>query len=408
VSLVATTVEAVILTYQYRLLPSKQQHRELAYLLETQRQLYNAALEERIGAYRRGVTRSYFDQAKALTEWRQSDPDAAALPANLQRATLKRLDDAYKVFFSRVKRKAKAGIPRFRGKGWWNSFGFREFSGITFHDGRLRFKSMPGALRVHLHRPLPEDARICSCTFHRDIKGWKIGFAVEVRPSDLRSTDRKVGVDLGITNFAALSDGGFIPSLRAARQGQRRLRIAQRALRRKQRTSKSRRKAREEVARCHAATARRRLDHLHQSAARLVRDYDVIAIEALNMKGLTRGSFARDVHDASWARFISFVRYKAAKAGASVIEVDPKNTTQDCSGCGTKVPKGLGDRRHDCPICGLSLDRDLNAARNVLYRAGVRPGLHNVAGPACVQAEISAQMSGIRCLIAKLGHYPSS
>ncbi len=221
VSLAAAMVSVMILTYQYRLLPSKRQHRALEALLESQRQLYNAALEERIGAYRRGVTRGYVDQTKALTEWRRSDAEAALVPVNLQRATLKRLDEAYKGFFRRVKRKAaKAGFPRFRGKGWWDSFGFREFAGVSFDGGRLRFKGMPGALRVHVHRPLGGDRRIRSCTFRRDTKGWTVGFAVEAEAAVPRTGERTVGVDLGITRFAALSDGGFIQAAHVREQAQ--------------------------------------------------------------------------------------------------------------------------------------------------------------------------------------------
>jgi putative transposase len=103
-------------------------------------------------------------------------------------------------------------------------------------------------------------------------------------------------------------------------------------------------------------------------------------VERLNVKGLANSALAKDVRDASWAKFISMLRYKAERAGARLIEVDPRNTSQECSGCGTEVPKDLADRRHDCPRCGLSIDRDLNAARNVLSRAGVGPGLLNVAG----------------------------
>ena len=227
-------------------------------------------------------------------------------------------------------------------------------------------------------RVLPTHIR--SCTFRRDTKGWKIGFALEVAAAAPRQARRSVGVDLGISTFAALSDGGFVPSLKAARRAQKRLRRAQRSLARKRRDSRSRAKARALAARCHAATARARANHLHQAAARLIRDYDVIAVEALNIKGLARSALARDVHDASWARFISILRYGAAKAGARLIEVDPRNSSQDCSGCGTRVPKGLEERWHDCPHCGLSIDRDLNAARNILHRAGVGPGLPNVAG----------------------------
>ena len=370
----------MILTFRYRLLPSKAQHRALEAILESQRQLYNAALEERIGAYRKaGKTLTYFDQTKALTEWRKDDTEAAQLPVNIQRATLKRLDEAYRGFFRRLVAGGKPGFPRFRGKGWFDSFGFREFAGITLKRGRLRFKGMPGSLRVHWHRELP-DAPIKSCVFWRDTKGWSVGFAIEVAQADPRKTESAVGIDLGISTFAALSDGGFIPSQRAARAAERRLRIAQRALSRKKRGSKGRREARVVVARCHAKAAARRREHLNQASARLVRDYDAIAIEKLNVKGLARSALAKDVHDASWATFISMLRYKAEKAGVRLIEVDPQHTTQDCSRCGTRVPKVLSTRRHDCPDCGLSIDRDLNAARNILNRAGVGPGLLNVAG----------------------------
>ena len=379
VSLAHRRLTCVILTFRYRLLPSKAQHRALERILESQRQLYNAALEERMGAYRSaGKTLTYFDQCKGLTEWRKDDVEASHLPVRLQRATLKRLDEAYRGFFRRVRAGGKPGFPRFRGKGRFDSFGFREFEGITLKQGRLRFKGMPGSLRVHWHRPMPGTS-IKSCTVKRDSKGWSVGFAIQVECAAPRKIQRAVGVDLGISVFAALSDGGFIPSLRAARKAERRLRIAQRALSRRTRGSGGRRKARVAVARCHAIAARRRREHLHQSSARLVRDYDAVAVEKLNVKGLARSALAKDVHDASWALFISMLRYKAEKAGMRLIEVEPQNTTQDCSRCGIRVPKNLATRRHVCPACGLSMDRDLNAAVNILNRAGVGPGLHNVA-----------------------------
>ncbi len=370
----------MILTYRYRLLPTKRQHRVLETILEAQRELYNAALEERIDAYRKaGIARTFFDQVKALTEWRQVDSDARSVPVRLQRATLKRLDEAYKGFFRRVRNGGKPGFSRFRGKGWVNSFGFREASGISLKASRIRFKGMPGSLRIHLHRLMPANAIIKRCAFRRDMKGWHVSFAIEVQPGALRTEERSVGIDLGLTTFAALSDGGFIPSLKAAPRGERRLRLLQRTLARKKRDSGGRLTARIAVARCHAATTRRRINHLNQASARLVRDYDVIAIEALNVEALARGRLAKAVHDAALARFISMLRYKAERAGARLVEVDPRNTTQDCSECGARVPKELGDRHHECPHCGLSIDRDLNAARNVLHRAGVGPGLRNVA-----------------------------
>ena len=371
----------MILTYRYRLLPTKRQHRALETILESQRQLYNAALQERIEAYRKAnLTRTYVDQSRALTEWRQSDPEGSTVPLTLQRATLKRLDEAYRGFFRRVSSGGKSGFPRFRGRGWFDSFGFREFRGISLKGRKVRFKGMPGALRVHLHRPMPQEAVIKSCTFRRDIKGWLVGFAVELPAPPLRESASAIGIDLGITTFATLSDGSVIPSLRAARKEERRLRIAQRALTRKLRGSRGRQRARDGLRQCHAVIARLRSSHLHEASARLTRNWDVIVVEALQVKKLARSALAKDINDASWAKFVSMLRYKAERAGARLIEVDPRNTTQDCSCCGMKVPKELGERQHDCPHCGLSMGRDLNAALNILHRAGVGPGPRNVAG----------------------------
>lgn len=380
----------MILTYRYRLLPSKRQHRALEDILEAQRELYNAALQERIDAFRKaGVTRTYIDQTAALAEWRRDDKEAAAFPSRLQRATLKRLEDAFQAFYRRVRQGQNAGFPRFRGKGRFDSFGFREFCGISFQKGRIRFRGMPGSLRVHLHRSMP-DTKVKACVFKRDAKGWYVGFAVDVAPAPLRECIRAVGVDLGITTFATLSDGTEIPSLRAARSAQRRLRIAQRALARKRRGSASRDKARAKVRRIHAAVARQRTNHLHQASAQLIRTYDVVVIEDLGVQRLARSALSREVHDSSWGRFISLLHYKAECAGVRVIAVDPWNTSQDCSECGARIRKKLRERQHVCSACGISINRDLNAARNILFRAGVGPGLLNVAGTASVQAETSA------------------
>jgi putative transposase len=145
----------VILTYRYRLLPLKSQHRALERVCAAQRELYNAALEERIDCYRKtGKARTYIDQCKALTACRHALPEMGELPAALQRWTLKRIDDAFQGFFRRLKaRSGKAGFPRFRGKGRWEAFGFSEFRGIRFDGKRLRFAEMPGGAQAALTPP---------------------------------------------------------------------------------------------------------------------------------------------------------------------------------------------------------------------------------------------------------------
>jgi putative transposase len=370
----------LILTYKYRLLPTRKQHEALIAILDAQRALYNAALEERIDCYRKtGRTLTYIDQCKSLTECRKHLPEMAAIPANIQRGTLKRLDEAFKGFFLRLRRGDRPGFPRFRGAQWFTSFAFNEFVGIGFDGRRLRFKGLPSGLRVHLHRQMPT-GKILTAKLKRDHKGWSVCFAVRSDVAEKRIVQSAVGIDVGIKTLAATSDGLLIPNPRSARRSERAMRRAQRALARAKRGSVGRRKARKHVARLHAKVTNTRRTALHQISAMLVRRYDAIIVEALNTKGLARGILARDIHDAGWSTLRDFLRYKAERAGAHFIEVDPKFTSQDCSACGDRVPKTLADRTHDCPHCGYVEDRDINAARVILSRAGMGPGVGNVGG----------------------------
>lgn len=376
----AAAVAPTYLSFKYRLLPSRRQHEALGQILESQRELYNAALEERIGAYKRtGRVRSYAEQCRALTEWRQGDADAATVPANLQRWTLRRLDHAYGAFYRRLKRGGKAGLPRFRGAGRWRSFGFNEFSGIQFDGARLRFRSMPGGLRVHLHRPLPA-GRIFGCSFMRDAKGWTVHLLVGVDCEAPRAGERAVGLDLGLINLVALSDGSTVPNPRHARRVDREIRRRKRALSRCKRGSRGRVKAVVRAERASRRATNARTTHLHQVSADLVRRFDLIAVENLNVKGLAASSLAKSVHDASWGRFQRLLKYKAERAGARVVEVSPIRTSQTCSGCGNVAAKTLKERTHSCSLCGLVLDRDHNAALNILRLGVVAQGVPNVAG----------------------------
>jgi putative transposase len=372
----------VILTYRYRLLPLKSQHRALEKLCAGQRELYNAALEERIDCYRKtGKTRTYIDQCKALTECRRELPEMRDLPANLQRWTLKRMDDAFQGFFRRLKvRRGKAGFPRFRGKERWEAFGFAEFKGIEFDGKRLRFAGMPGGLKVHLHRPLPDDADIRSCVFRRDGRGWHVCLNIAVAAAEKRAVASAIGVDLGLDVFAWCSDNVVIPNPRFARKAEKELRRRQRALSRCQRGSDRRHKARAQVARLHHKIADTRTTWLHQKSAELVKRADVIVVEDLNVANMIRHpTMARSIADASWSRFVSMLTYKAEKAGGHLIRVDPRNTSKECSGCHELVPKLLAVRTHACPSCGLHIPRDYNASLNIL-RVGIGAGELNVIG----------------------------
>jgi putative transposase len=332
----------VILTYRYRLLPLKSQHRALERLCGAQRELYNAALEERIDCYRKtGKTRTYIDQCKALTECRRELPDMAALPANLHRWTLKRLDDAFHGFFRRVKaHTGKAGFPRFRGKGRWHAFGFNEFSGIRFDGKRLRFAGMPGGLKVHQHRELPENAVILSCVFRQDGSGWFVCLQIAVPTPEKRAVVTVIGVDLGLTVFAYCSDNVEIPNPRIARRAEKELRRRQRALSRCKRGSHRRHKVRAQVAKLHRKITNTRNSWLHKESAGLVKRADLIVVEDLKVANMIRHStLARSIADASWSRFVSMLDYKVEKTGGHLIRVNPRNTSQECSRCHKLVSK---------------------------------------------------------------------
>jgi putative transposase len=372
----------VILTYRYRLLPLKSQHRALERLCAAQCELYNSALEERIDCYRKtGKTRTYIDQCKALTECRRELPDMGVLPVTLQRWTLKRLDDAFQGFFHRLKaRSGKAGFPRFRSNRRWEAFGFNQFSGIRFDGKRLRFAGMPDGLKLHLHRTLPDDADIRSCVLRRDGRGWHVCLNIAVAAVEKRSVALAIGVDGGLEVFGWCSDNAVLPNPRIARKAEKEMRRRQRALSRCKRGSDRRHEVRAQVARLHRKIVNTRNTWLHQKSAELIKRADVIVVEDLNVANMIRHpTMGRSIADASWSRFVSMLAYKAEKAGGYLIRVDPRNTSKECSGCHELVPKLLAVRTHACPSCGLRIPRDYNASLNILH-AGIGVGALNVIG----------------------------
>ena len=363
-------------TYKFRLLPTRKQHQALRRICESQRQLYNAALQERIDCYRKtGKSRRYLDQCKALTELR-ADPEFSAIPANLQRWTLKRVEEAYQAYFDRVKRGAKAGFPRFRGKGWWKSFGFNEVAGLRF-EGRIKFKGLPGGLRVHLHRPLPEGAAIKSCVFSWDVKGWHVCFQCTIPAAATEHDGPAIGLTVGLATFATLSTGEKIPSPQIARRAGKELRRRQRALARCQRGSARRRKVRARTTRMYDKIRNTRRTFLHQQSARLAKRYSLIAVENSQIKNTIHSRMAKSINDAAWGSFIEMLTYKAESAGGEVIKVTPRKASRACSGCGA-TSKGLSAKVHCCN-CGMVLDRDQNAALNILALAVTGQGQANVA-----------------------------
>lgn len=358
----------MIRTARYRLLPTKGQHRRLLEALEHSRQLYNAALEERIDCYRKtGHGRSYIDQCKGLTELRAG---GAKYSVAMERAPLKALDRAFRSFF------ARGGFPRFKGRQWFKSIGWEDRDGWRVRDGRLIAKGI-GAIRIHLHRNLPSEP--ISCRVKREGRHWFVCLSVNVDGSKVHDGPT-IGVDVGISSLAALSTGEIIPNIKHRRRAERETRRRARALSRCRRGSARRQKVREKLAQWRAKERRARDTYLHQVSASLVRRFGVIAVEDLNVKGLAKSALARDVNDAAWGKLFSMLAYKAESAGCQIIKVDPRYTSQTCPECGEIKPKTLAERVHRCP-CGCEMDRDVAAAKVILLRAVVSDrGVPNVAG----------------------------
>lgn len=368
----------VIRTYKYRLLPRKAQHRALRDALDHTRDLYNAALEERIDCYRKtGRSISWAEQCRGLSALR-SDADFGRYSSPMQRWPIKRVDLAMQAFFRRLKAGGRPGFPRFRSRDRFDTFGFTDRAGWKIDHARLYMKGI-GRIRIHMHRPLPSAP--LACQVKRDGKGWIVLLVCAVEREPLPTTGRSVGIDLGITSFIYTSDGEGVPGFKAGRRAHAEERRRQRSLARCKRGSSNRRKAKARLARLRERTANARRTFQHQVAARLVRENDLIAIENLNVKGLARGMLARDVNDAGWASFTTLLAEKAEKAARVLVKVDPRYTSQACSACGVIVPKPLKQRTHRCD-CGVVLDRDHNAALNILSRAVAGPGVSKLRSAA--------------------------
>ncbi len=380
----------MFLSYKYRLCPRRSHRRALEKAREASRILYNAALEERISAWAHGRQRiTYQDQCKSLTAIRHdADEVWGGYSVNMGRWALGRLDDAFKGFFGRLKRRAgegRPGFPRFRSQSRWKSFGFAEASGFALAGRRLRLKGIATSIRVNMSRPIPQDAVIKACVVSEDCGLWYATFQLEL-PDAVpieRTAANAVAYDWGIENALTGDDGSVFTTIQPAKKVTGAVRRAQRAIARSKRGSRTRRKRIEALGRLKRAERRARHNALHQLAAAVVAKSPWIGMEALqvkNMTGSARGSIAapgrnvaakaglnRSILDGAPAALRQITRYKAAKAGGGLIEKDPRRSSQDCAACGRPVPKALAQRQHRC-ACGFVVHRDVNAACNMRRR----------------------------------------
>jgi len=356
-------------TYKEKLRPTPAQQRALDTVLWRCRELYNAALEQRITAWqRRRVSLSRYDQEVELKDLRAEFPQYAAIHSHILQDVLARLDKTYQAFFRRVKAGEKAGFPRFKGRNRYHSFTYKEYgNGATLDNGVLVLAKI-GRISVHWSRPIEGTPKTVTIT--READGWYVAIScADVPVHPLPPTGQETAVDLGLESFATLANGTMIQNPRCYRKAQAYLRLCQRRVARRTKGSHRRRKAVALLAKAHQHIRNQRRDFHHREARQLVLQYDTIYYEDLRVANMVRNhSLAKSISDAGWSAFVIILTFKAASAGKRVQAVHPAFTSQTCSGpaCGVIVAKGLSVRRHACPNCGTSLHRDHNAARNIL------------------------------------------
>jgi len=358
-------------TYRYRIYPTRKQKTLLTNQMILAKTVYNILLHDSKQHYRttgRTFTRNMMNIR--LTKLKKEHPELASLHSQVLQNISDRVWKAYQNFFRRIKerkkgKKIKVGFPRI--KKFVVSLTYPQ-SGFKLNGARLCL-SKTGAVPIVLHRPIEGEVKTLTikCTKSWD---WYATLTAEnggtlVDPNGKPS----VGIDLGLTNYATLSNGTIIQNMRFSKQNSAKARRLQRQISRKMKGSRNRRKAVLRFARFSNHTAQQRHDFLHKLSHQLVNSYGLIAYENLSIGNMVKNHrLAGAIQDAGWGGFASMLSYKAGKAGCRAIEVNPQDTTTTCSNCGAKHPMPLSKRTYKCGQCGLSLDRDLNSAKVILAR----------------------------------------
>ena len=354
-------------TYKYRLQANQQMLEKADNWLKLCRNLYNAALEQRIIAYKqdKGYI-SCYSQITQLPNLKEGFAEYKEVGSQVLQNVLERLDLAYKSFFRRARNGEKPGFPRFKGRGRYNSFTLKQ-TGWKLEGRYLAIRNI-GRFKLRLSRPIEGDIK--TITISRDCTNkWYACFSCDNVPERvLEKSSDSVGLDVGIKSFLVNSKGGKVDNPAYFRQSEKLLRRRQRTLCRRVKGSRRRSKARLLVAKAHEKVKNQRNDFLHKVANQYIAQYGAIFIEDLNIKGMVRNHhLSKSIADSSWGRFFELLSYKAAEAGRVVIQIPRfQPSSKTCSDCGAiNKDLTLNDRQWVCQSCGVLHDRDYNAAKNI-------------------------------------------
>jgi len=359
-------------TYKFRLYPTKAQRRMMLSTLESCRVVYNTLLENRKTRWEQEKKpTSLYEQNKQTTEMRQSGLN---VHSQVLYDVARRIDLAFNSFFRRVKSGGKPGFPRFKAKGRYNSFTYPQITNnqgratatrLRIENGRIQLPKI-GPVKVRGARLV--EGMVKNMSVKTSNEKWYVTIVSVNTIKKIPMSNMSVGIDVGLSQFATLSDGTKIANPRFFKQEEKALKKAQR---------KRKRKA---TARIHERIVNKRHNFCHQESRRIVNEFGIIAFEDLTINNMIENAphknRRKSINDVAWGMFLSQLAYKAEEAGRTTIAVNPAYTSQTCRKCGQRKQMPLSVRVFEC-ACGEVVDRDLNAACNIL-----RLGLQSLSGNA--------------------------
>jgi putative transposase len=359
--------------FKYRVYLTNGQRRILEQQLEECRWVYNQTLDVRRDAYTNGTKCGLYDTQAFLPIWKTDRPSLKLVHSQVVQNVQVRVDLAFQAFFQRVKKGAdEPGYPRWKQFGRYDSITYPQYGNGVRIDGERLILSKVGAVNLVLHRPLEGTPK--TVTLNRSASGkWYACISCETVAHPLEPTEQITGVDVGLLSFATLSNGEQIANPRFYRTDEADLKRVQKrkdAAKHAQDWDENR-KQKALLSKIHERIGNRRSDFAHKRSRELVNQYQIIVFEDLapQQMGKDKGrGMRKSIMDVAWTQFIRMTVAKAAEAGRTVILVDPRTTSKMCSDCGALVEKTLSTRTHACPNCGLVVDRDQNAALNILQR----------------------------------------
>ena len=360
-------------TFRFRIYPTKSQTTLLNSTLEECRWVFNETLATRKNAWQsKKKSLSKYDTHGLLTTWKKSRPTLKNVHSQVLQNVQERVDLAFKAYFRRVKLgDSKVGYPRFRGTQRYDSFCYPQF-GFKIKEKSIHLSKI-GDVKIVLHRQV--EGNVKTCTARKTASGnWHVTLACEVEIAPLPKDTEQVGIDVGLKSFAFLSNGESVPAPKFFRMDEGDLARIQR----RQSKNKTQRD-KHSIALIHKRIVNRRSNFAHQLSRRIVDQFGLIAVEDIEAGRMVHNHcLAKSILDAAWSNFLDKLAYKAGYADRAFVKVPPAYTSQDCSACGHRQLLTLSDRTYNCPCCGLSIDRDLNASLNVLSRGRATLGIQSV------------------------------